>query len=967
LPYELYTDAATGNKDPKEAVKSGGLGAILAQRWPEDNKLRVIAFASRQLRKHEKNYTPLMAECLAIYWAIEHFHIYLYGGPAFKVFTDHKPAEAWNKDKPINNRTVDDLRNRLLNYTFTVEYKPGKDMGGPDYLSRIYEEEINQKNEKARDIISAIDTPTPNDEEDDDTDDTDYLTAPYEDLGCTSDEMRTAQQAENGIRELLLMKEGKLLPTAANEWTKAAKLTEYEVVDGLLYHAKDEYLRLVAPRIFVPKILELAHDNRLSGHRGYKKTCDRIRKSFVWPSMKRDIRNYIKKCHKCQMTSQKTDKGTKTPLQPLPPAVKANERVHLDLMGPLKSSRANKYIIVMTDAFSKFVMLDAIKEKTAQAVAKSFFNKWISTFSTPDFIITDNGREFDNQVIKILTNEFEIGHIKTTSYHPQTNSQCERFNRTLLGYLRNYVGEDTLNWEDQLKYAQISYNTQIHASTGQCPHFLMFLEDPQLPFSTLTKRTTDDSWPQTDLNKLHKIYRDVADKLGNSMAQMRQYYDRKTSMKAFRKGDLVLKLRQTHGPDENKKLLPIWTGPFVVTNVNRETKNLLLMDRPDGTVSNATYDQVIHYHARAPYDYKKGFLARGGNGRTKEIGTQTEQMDQPITIDGGRVYEGPSNSGTDPDSGHGPDVGSPTGLTPCTAPDLEPQEPEHQPGPSRTRTDETTPEPERTTTEEDESDIELDLSIGSDTDDEDGDDPRPAQAEQELLTRLPSSDSEISFRLPKPRQPNTAMAKRTQYRDYVMDGTFDLEPKRLAERLREDGITGKTLLGSQVFRKESLLNAATRKITTFATGKEAKPQHFCRVYFEDRPEPMDTSNTYPEEHEPMDLDFDTYNDQDEDCDISMQDDQDPRAESSTQSAGHTRVQDKPDKLRSKTKTATRGKDIAADKRHRRAIKEKLLESIPHKRSGARTRSQGESENLELTDQLLRELRKKKKQLQLLRK
>ena len=92
----------------------------------------------------------------------------------------------------------------------------------------------------------------------------------------------------------------------------------------------------------------------------------------------------------------------------------------------------------------------------------------------------------------------------------------------------------------------------------------------------------------------------MADKLGNSMAQKRQYYDQRTSMKAFRKGDLVLKLRQTHGPDENKKLLPIWTSPFVVTNVDTSTKNLLLMDRPNGVVSSATFDQVIHYHARAP-------------------------------------------------------------------------------------------------------------------------------------------------------------------------------------------------------------------------------------------------------------------------------------------------------------------------------------------------------------------------------
>jgi len=961
VPFEVYTDAATGNKKPDEPVKNGGLGAILGQRWPEDNRLRVIAFASRQLRKHEKNYTPLMAECLAIYWAIEHFHIYLYGGPAFKVFTDHKPAEAWNKDKPMNNRTVDDLRNRLTNYTFTVIYRPGKDMGAPDYLSRVYEEETGQPiNQEVKTLICAIDDTDR--EEDDDTYD-DMASAPYEDLGCTATEMRTAQQAEKGIKDLILMKEGQLSENTKNEWTSAAQIQEFEVIDGIVYHAKEDLLRLVTPKIFVPKILELAHDKKMGGHRGYDKTCARIKRSFVWTSMKRDIRNYIKKCHQCQTTSQKTDKSLRTPLNPLPPAVKANERVHMDLLGPLKTHRASKYILVMTDAFSKFVVLDTIKEKTAQAVAKAFFTKWIATFSTPDFLITDNGREFDNNLIRILTNEFEIGHIKTTSYHPQTNSQCERFNRTLLGYLRNYVDRDTLDWEDKLKYAQISYNTQIHSSTGQCPHFLMFLEDPQLPFSILTKPTTDDAWPQTDLNRLHKIYKDVAEKLGNSVDQMRQYYDRRTARKEFKKGDLVLKLRQTYGPEENKKLLPIWTGPYVVTNVNRETKNVRMMDKPGGRESAATFDQVIHYHARAPYDYKKGFLGRSGNGKTREIGTQTDQPDLehgPRIIDGGRIHEsgppldpgpGPSGPGPAPIPGNEDDSGRFSQSQDTT--DDPPTNNEPLPGPSGLRTPpdlETGPEADPTTTETSEDDD--NYSVASDSlsltsqDPTDAERPTTTSPEAETVSddeeprSSPSTDPEITFNLPKPRTPTSAMKKKVFYKDYQMDASFDLNPRSLAERLRTEGITGKTLIGSEVYKKESMLHAATRRITTFATGREAKPQHFCRVFYEDRGEPMETDDMDTE----MDVDQTIENN-----DIA-----------SNAPPANTKARNKKDKISLTQKTLTRGKNLIAEKQSRKQIKDKLLETIPHKRSGMRTRSHGEADNLQLTDQLLRELRKKKK-------
>ena len=84
--YALITDAGTGTLDTP-----GGLGAILTQIDKDCNHF-AISFASRQLKDHEKNYSPFLLEAAAAVWGMDIFNEYL-RGKRFILFTDHKPLE----------------------------------------------------------------------------------------------------------------------------------------------------------------------------------------------------------------------------------------------------------------------------------------------------------------------------------------------------------------------------------------------------------------------------------------------------------------------------------------------------------------------------------------------------------------------------------------------------------------------------------------------------------------------------------------------------------------------------------------------------------------------------------------------------------------------------------------------------------------------------------------------------------
>jgi hypothetical protein len=125
-----------------------------------------------------------------------------------------------------------------------------------------------------------------------------------------------------------------------------------------------------------------------AGHGGVARTVARLQSNYYWPRMSNDATYFVKTCRTYQLS--KTPKPTKQPLQPLEVCDRANQRLHIDLIGPLKTtSSGDKYVMVKTDGFTKFCEVVSILHKWAMVVARTLFERWIVRYSAPEFIVLD--------------------------------------------------------------------------------------------------------------------------------------------------------------------------------------------------------------------------------------------------------------------------------------------------------------------------------------------------------------------------------------------------------------------------------------------------------------------------------------------------------------------------------------------------------------------------------------------------
>ena len=149
--------------------------------------------------------------------------------------------------------------------------------------------------------------------------------------------------------------------------------------------------------------------------------------------------------------------------------------VSVDILGPLPESEAgNSYVLVAGDHFTKWMEAYAIPNQEAITVARKLTDEMFCRFSPPEQLHSDQGRQFESDLIKHICKILNVQKTRTSPYHPQCDGLVERFNRTLLHMLATTTREHPFDWEDQIRKVCMAYNTSVQASTGYTPFFMMF-------------------------------------------------------------------------------------------------------------------------------------------------------------------------------------------------------------------------------------------------------------------------------------------------------------------------------------------------------------------------------------------------------------------------------------------------------------------------------------------------------------
>ena len=135
-----------------------------------------------------------------------------------------------------------------------------------------------------------------------------------------------------------------------------------------------------------------------------------------------------------------------------------------------------RYILVIADYFSKWTEAFPMKNKCADTVADILVDNIILRFGMPLVIHSDQGREFENGLMKSLCTLLRCTKTRTAPYHPESDGMIEHFNRTCLMMLSMFVNDRRDNWNELLPFVMHAYRTSVHESTGYSPFRLMMGE-----------------------------------------------------------------------------------------------------------------------------------------------------------------------------------------------------------------------------------------------------------------------------------------------------------------------------------------------------------------------------------------------------------------------------------------------------------------------------------------------------------
>lgn len=341
--------------------------------------------------------------------------------------------------------------------------------------------------------------------------------------------------------------------------------------DGLFWHG--HRLAIPADPALRRRCLEVTHDAPWAGHFGRDKTAALISSIYWWPGISQDVAEYIKSCPSCQRSKPHGKKpfGLMIPLQA---PVRRWSSIGIDFITHLPITRSGfDAIAVFVDRLTKRVHLAPCHDTTtAQDFADIFVRVIFAQHGLPLDIVSDRDTRFTSEFWKRVCQILGVQQNMSTAFHPQTDGQTERVNRTLEEVLRSFVAGDHSDWDKCLPLAEFAINNSLQAATGTTPFLMDSGQAPLTPNMAVIAAQSPKDAAYPFIGKWRETVRRVKSKLAEAQVRYKQLFDKHATDKEYTVGQRVLLstknlkslLGKSYQAERSFKLMPKHLGPFPI-------------------------------------------------------------------------------------------------------------------------------------------------------------------------------------------------------------------------------------------------------------------------------------------------------------------------------------------------------------------------------------------------------------------
>lgn len=407
------------------------VGAVLQQHV--NDSWQPLAYFSKALKPPQMKYSAFDRELFAIYKSLQHFR-YMLEGRQFLILTDHKPLTT--AIGSATERTPRQLTylNYISEFSAEVRHVAGSSNVVADALSRFNTDAIASS-------------------------------------AWSIEELATEQMADPEL--------------ALSRNSASLKPVQITPTHKIIVDTSKSTHRPYVPMTLRRRCFDSIHGLR---HSGIKDTKKQINTRFFWPSITKDVQNWVKTCTRCQ-TSKITRHTHIPPTQIAMPDTRF-AHIHIDLVGPFSVSKGNTYILTMMDRFTRWPEAVPLSNMEATTVTEAILCHWISRFGKPAIITTDQGRQFISQHFRSFCQRFGIDHRLTSAYNPQADGLVERFHRTFKDSLRCL--NDDPHWTSQLPLVLLGIRSAFKQDLKTSSAELVYGTTLKLPVEIIIEQSDPD-------------------------------------------------------------------------------------------------------------------------------------------------------------------------------------------------------------------------------------------------------------------------------------------------------------------------------------------------------------------------------------------------------------------------------------------------------------------------------------------